>query len=87
MNGIRTVIAFCGEEKEVERYDEQLDPARRAATKKGFATGFGEGMARFISFVTTALIYWYGIKFVLDDRDKVDKRYTPAVLTVVRKMK
>lgn len=83
MNGIRTVIAFCVEDKEVARYDKCLVPARKAASKKGLVTGFGEGMAKLISFVGTAGIYWYGLTFVLDDRDKIDKRYTPAVLTIV----
>lgn len=81
--GIRTVITFCGETKEVERYDKLLDPARKAVATKGFATGFGDGMMRFVLFASTALAYWYGLEYVLEDRNKVDKKYTPAVLTIV----
>lgn len=83
LGGIRTVIAFCGETKEVERYDRLLDPARKAVATKGLATGFGDGMMRFILFASTSLAYWYGLDYILEDRDKVDKKYTPAVLTIV----
>lgn len=58
-------------------------PARKAGTYKGLASGIGEGIMRFLFFGSNALAYWYGVKLVLDDRDKIDKDYTPAVLMIV----
>lgn len=83
MNGIRTVVAFCGEKKEVERYEKLLQPARKAITKRGFATGFGEAVIRSIFFLSTALAFWYGLHLILEDRDRADKKYTPAILSLV----
>lgn len=83
IGGIRTVVAFCGEKSEVERYNKLLIPARKAGTRKGLASGIGEGIMRFLFFASNALAYWYGVQLVLNDRDKNDKEYTPAVLMIV----
>lgn len=83
MSGIRTVFAFGGEKVEIERYNERLINAKRAVRMKGLLTGISDGIMRFLLFVTYALAYWYGVKLVLDDRNKVDKEYTPAVLMIV----
>lgn len=86
VGGIRTVVAFCGEKSEVERYNKLLTPAQKAGARKGLASGIGEGIMRFLFFASNALAYWYGVKLVLDDRDKIDKSYTPAVLMIVSKL-
>lgn len=84
LGGIRTVKAFCGENKESQRYHALLLPAQKAGIAKGFFSGLGEAIMRFMFFATNALAYWYGVSLVLDDRDKEDKEYTPAVLMIVR---
>lgn len=84
LGGIRTVVAFCGEKREIERYDKLLIPAQKAGVRKGMASGIGDGIMRFLFFASNALAYWYGVRLVLDDRDKPDKDYTPAVLMIVR---
>lgn len=83
LSGIRTVFAFGGEKAEIERYNERLASAKQVVRMKGLVTGVGDGIMRFLFFAAYALGYWYGAKLVLDDRDKVDKEYTPAVLMVV----
>lgn len=84
LGGIRTVIAFCGEKSESERYDKLLIPARKASKRKGLSSGIGDGIMRFLFFASNALAYWYGVRLVLNDRDKLDKTYTPTVLMIVR---
>jgi ATP-binding cassette subfamily B (MDR/TAP) protein 1 len=37
----------------------------------------------FIIYCCYALAFWYGISLILEDRDKIDKDYTPAVLIIV----
>lgn len=83
LSGIRTVFAFGGEKVEIDRYNERLLKAKQAIRLKGLLTGLSDGILRFLFFAAYALGYWYGIKFVLDDRDKVDKEYTPATLMIV----
>lgn len=83
LGGIRTVIAFGGEKKELIRYENRLAPAEECGKKKGIYSGIGGGMMYFIIYCCYALALWYGINLILDDRDKDDKDYTPAVLIIV----
>lgn len=77
------MVSFCGEKGESERYDRLLIPARKASKKKGLSSGIGDGIMRFLFFASNALAYWYGVQLVLNDRDKIEKEYTPAVLMIV----
>lgn len=83
LSSIRTVVAFGGEKKELSRYSERLQPAEKCGKKKGIYSGFGGGTMYLIIYCCYALALWYGITLILDDRDKDDKDYTPAVLIIV----
>lgn len=83
LNGIRTVFAFAGEKIEVNRYAALLEPARRAATRKGLFSSISDAITRFLFFASSALSFWIGVQWVLNDRDKIDKEYTPATLLIV----
>lgn len=83
LSGIRTVFAFGGEKVEIERYNKRLINAKKAVKLRGFLTGLGDGFMRFMYFVCCAATFWYGVQLVLDDRDKVNKDYTPAILMIV----
>lgn len=83
LGGVRTVVAFCGEKKESDRYNKLLIPAQKAGIRKGLASGIGEGIMRFMFYAMNSLAYWYGVSLVLADRDKIEKEYTPAVLMIV----
>lgn len=83
LNGIRTVFAFAGEKIEVSRYAALLEPARRAAIRKGLFSSISDGITRFLFFASSALSFWIGVQWVLNDRDKSDKEYTPASLLIV----
>ncbi|XP_018348574.1 PREDICTED: multidrug resistance protein homolog 49-like isoform X2 [Trachymyrmex septentrionalis] len=80
---IRTVVAFNGEKKEVNRYSEKLAPAERNGIKRGMWSGIGGGVMWLIIYLSYALAFWYGVKLILDDRSNEDKEYTPAVLVIV----
>lgn len=83
LSGIRTVFAFCGENVEVKRYNRRLITAKNAGKLKGLLSGIGDGIMRFLFFGSNAIAFWYGVQLVLDDRNKEDKEYTPAVLMIV----
>lgn len=83
LGSIRTVIAFGGETKEIERYQTRLIPAQQSGKKKGVFSGIGGGIMWFIIYCCYALAFWYGITLILEDRDKIFKEYTPAVLIIV----
>ncbi|XP_039305776.1 multidrug resistance protein homolog 49 isoform X2 [Solenopsis invicta] len=80
---IRTVIAFNGEQKEVERYSEKLGPAEKTGIRRGMWSGIGGGVMWLIIYFSYALAFWYGVQLILDDRPKEVREYTPAVLVIV----
>lgn len=83
LSSIRTVIAFGGEQKEADRYKQKLRPAEETGQKKGMFSGIGGGVMWFITYCCYALAFWYGVGLILDDRNSIDKEYTPAVLIIV----
>ncbi|XP_016920161.1 multidrug resistance protein homolog 49 isoform X1 [Apis cerana] len=83
LGAIRTVIAFNGEQKEVNRYADKLIPAEKTGIKRGMWSGVGGGVMWFIIYISYAIAFWYGVQLILEDRPKEMKEYTPAVLVIV----
>ncbi|KAJ8352305.1 hypothetical protein SKAU_G00237810 [Synaphobranchus kaupii] len=69
LSSIRTVAAFGGEEKEVERYDRNLVEAQNWGVKKGTIIGLFQGYLWCIIFLCYALAFWYGSKLVIDTKE------------------
>ncbi|XP_072241207.1 bile salt export pump [Leuresthes tenuis] len=78
LSAIRTVAAFGGEKKEVERYDRNLISAQRWGIRKGLIMGFFTGYMWLIIFLCYALAFWYGSTLVVDAEE-----YTPGTLLQV----
>lgn len=83
LRSIKTVVAFGGEEKELYRYADKLKDAKKTGKRKGIFSGIGEGILRLFFYCCNALAFWYGTNLILEDRDKEDREYTPAVLMIV----
>ncbi|KAG9289947.1 hypothetical protein G9A89_010253 [Geosiphon pyriformis] len=64
-SGIRTVAAFGGEQREIQRYIQKLNTAYQTGKKKAFFSGVGVGLIMFILYCTYALAFWYGSKLVV----------------------
>ncbi|XP_007888070.1 bile salt export pump isoform X2 [Callorhinchus milii] len=75
---IRTVAAFSGEKKEVERYERNLISAQRWGVRKGMIVGFFTGYMWMIIFLCYALAFWYGSWLVIEENE-----YTPGSLLQV----
>lgn len=82
-SGIRTVLAFSGENKENERFAKLLVPAEVTGRKKGLYSGIGAGVMWLIIYCCMAIAIWYGVSLILDDRGQEERQYTPAVLVIV----
>ncbi|XP_010765740.1 bile salt export pump-like [Notothenia coriiceps] len=78
LTSIRTVAAFGGEAKEVQRYDRNLISAQRWGIRKGLIMGFFTGYMWLIIFLCYGLAFWYGSSLVLDTAE-----YTPGTLLQV----
>lgn len=83
LGGIRTVAAFGGELKEIQRYKDRLQISVKTGMKKGLYSGIGNGIMWLLFYWSYALAFWYGVSLILEERDKVDKEYTPATLIIV----
>ncbi|XP_061464554.1 bile salt export pump isoform X2 [Rhineura floridana] len=78
LSSIRTVAAFGGERKEVERYDKNLVFAQNWGIRKGIIMGFFTGYIWCIIFLCYAVAFWYGSKLVLEEEE-----YSPGTLLQV----
>ncbi|XP_014662073.1 PREDICTED: multidrug resistance protein 1-like [Priapulus caudatus] len=80
---IRTVVAFGGQEKEADRYSQNLVAAKKMGIRKGMMTGLGMGFAWVVIFSTYGLAFWYGSRLVRESFLNGDEEYTPGILITV----
>ncbi|KAF9954849.1 Multidrug resistance protein 1 [Mortierella alpina] len=78
IGSIRTVVAFDGQKRELQKFSEVIDIAYKSGIKKAFATGIGMGSFMMIMFLSYSLAFWYGAAQVKDR-----KMETGHVLTVL----
>nr|QFU47755.1 P-glycoprotein [Palaemon carinicauda] len=84
LSAIRTVVAFGGEHKEVERFNNNLIYAKQAGIKRGLVTGIGMGLMWFIIYAAYALAFYYGTGLIIDSRPPHgDGSYEPSNLIIV----
>lgn len=83
LSGIRTVFAFGGEKVEIDRYKKYLQPAEKLIKRKGVLASVEDASMRLLYFISCALSFWFGVQWVLADRDKENKTYTIPVLITV----
>ncbi|XP_045050221.2 ATP-dependent translocase ABCB1 [Desmodus rotundus] len=62
---IRTVIAFGGQKKELERYNKNLEEAKRLGIRKAVTANISMGAAFLLIYASYALAFWYGTSLVL----------------------
>jgi ATP-binding cassette subfamily B (MDR/TAP) protein 1 len=67
LSGIRTVVAFGGQAKELERFGGNLTGARTAGILRGIFTGLSSGVTLGVMFGVYGLGFWFGIKLIIDD--------------------
>ncbi|XP_035227144.1 ATP-dependent translocase ABCB1-like isoform X2 [Stegodyphus dumicola] len=83
LSSIRTVAAFGGEKKEIERYNNCLIPASKKGIKRGLLTSIGAGLIWFCIYAGYALAFWYGVKLIVDGKDQEVPEYKPSTLVIV----
>lgn len=67
VGGIRTVAAFCAEDK-VEAYHLRCRAPARQGLRQGVATGLGFGFSSLVLYCAYALIFYAGARFVQDGK-------------------
>ncbi|ORY44695.1 multidrug resistance protein 1 variant [Rhizoclosmatium globosum] len=64
LSSLRTVTAFGGQKRELERYSEKLKVAEWMGIRGAVANGLAVGVAFMIIFATYSLGFWYGGKLI-----------------------
>lgn len=73
---IRTVIAFGGQKKELERYNKNLEEAKRVGIKKAITANISIGIAYLLVYASYALAFWYGTSLVLSNEYSIGQVLT-----------
>ncbi|XP_072949349.1 ATP-dependent translocase ABCB1 [Epargyreus clarus] len=76
---VRTVYAFSGQSKELQRYEGFLAKARNINIKKGFFNGLAMGTLFFCIFCTYALSFWFGYQLMVNEPENYDVETMIAV--------
>ncbi|CAG8508599.1 11057_t:CDS:10 [Acaulospora morrowiae] len=67
ISGIRTVISFGGQEREINRYMANLEYAYKAGRKKAIVSGIGLGAMMLIMYGSYGLAFWYGSILIVNN--------------------
>ncbi|XP_023573757.1 phosphatidylcholine translocator ABCB4 isoform X2 [Octodon degus] len=65
LGAIRTVIAFGGQNKMLERYQKHLENAKKIGIKKAISANISMGIAFLLIYASYALAFWYGSTLVI----------------------
>jgi ABC-type multidrug transport system fused ATPase/permease subunit len=82
--GIRTVVAFAGQGKELRRYTESLDSTYANNVKKGLLSGLGLGVLWLSMYSNYGLSFWYGVTLILDERGLPPAEQTYNATTMIK---
>lgn len=66
ISSIRTVFAFSGQEKEIERYHKNLEDAKQLGIKKAISANISMGVTFLFIYLSYALAFWYGSTLILN---------------------
>ncbi|XP_063394419.1 multidrug resistance protein homolog 49-like [Cydia fagiglandana] len=68
----KTIVAFAGEGKEIDRYKKLLAPAERYGRKRGLYTGLGTGFNWVLTYSLNAIGLSYGTRLIIQDMDNAN---------------
>lgn len=74
---IRTVIAFGGQQKEIKRYEKNLEDAKKIGIRKAITANVSIGFAFLMIYASYALAFWYGTTLIIQEEYTIG-----SVLTV-----
>jgi ATP-binding cassette subfamily B (MDR/TAP) protein 1 len=83
LGSIRTVYAFDGQTKEIDRYDKYLEPAKKSGVKRTLFTGLGLGMMWLCIYCSYGLAFWYGVKLIVRSIDNGNTKYEASTMMIV----
>ncbi|MBN3305635.1 MDR1 protein, partial [Amia calva] len=76
LSAIRTVIAFDGQKKELQRYHKNLVDAKNVGVKKAMTANIAMGFTFMMIYLSYALAFWYGSTLILTGEYTIGKVLT-----------
>ncbi|KAM3873324.1 ATP-dependent translocase ABCB1 [Diretmus argenteus] len=67
LSAVRTVFAFSGQQREIKRYEENLEDAKNMGIKKALSANIALGFTFMMIYLSYALAFWYGSTLILSD--------------------
>ncbi|CAG2172379.1 unnamed protein product, partial [Oppiella nova] len=83
LGAIRTVYAFDGQQKEIQRYDRNLGPAKKAGVKRTVITAIGGGMIWLCVYGSYGLAFWYGVRLIVRSIQDNNQQYEASTLLII----
>lgn len=83
LSSVRTVYAFNGQKKELERYEHQLVPAKKNGIKRAIVTASGLAMMWLVIYSSYGLAFWYGVRLIIRSIDNNNTQYEPSTMITV----
>ncbi|XP_047113074.1 ATP-dependent translocase ABCB1-like [Schistocerca piceifrons] len=85
LGAIRTVVAFGGQQKEVQRFNKKLQDAVKVGFKRNLAGGLYSAISSFSVYIVYAVASWYGVYLFLRDKEypKSQRKYDAATVITV----
>jgi len=85
LNAIRTVVALCGQEREMERYQESLLKAKAKVVRLIYFAGLAMGGIFCSEMCAYAVGFWYGSRLIKNQtvNPVTDKPYSPGDIITV----
>uniref|UniRef100_A0A671WWQ0 ATP-binding cassette, sub-family B (MDR/TAP), member 4 n=1 Tax=Sparus aurata TaxID=8175 RepID=A0A671WWQ0_SPAAU len=65
LSAIRTVFAFSGQDREIKRYNKNLEDAMAMGIKKALSSNIAMGFTFLMIYLSYALAFWYGSTLIL----------------------
>ncbi|XP_041844872.1 ATP-binding cassette, sub-family B (MDR/TAP), member 4 [Melanotaenia boesemani] len=83
LSAIRTVYAFSGQEKEIQRYHRNLEDAKRMGIKKALSTNIAMGFTFMMIYLSYALAFWYGSTLILSGEYTIGSVLTVFFVVII----
>lgn len=79
LKSVKTVVAFGGENIEVQRYKSLLEPAEISGRRRGLFTGLGNGFNWVLTYSLNTIGFMYGTRLIIEDANKPDDERTYVI--------
>uniref|UniRef100_A0AAZ3QUP6 ATP-binding cassette, sub-family B (MDR/TAP), member 4 n=1 Tax=Oncorhynchus tshawytscha TaxID=74940 RepID=A0AAZ3QUP6_ONCTS len=80
ISSVRTVFAFGGQQKEITRYEKNLEDAKNMGIRKAISANIAMGFTFLMIYLSYALSFWYGSTLILSGEYTIGTVLTVSVL-------